>query len=168
MLFFYVKHGGQQSKNMGVARWSNTYDAGRVITTVLKINRKKIVQSSVYFPHREYADHHVEEMYRCIEHYTKWRKHTTIIAVDLGPGIGTDRLNVGPYTLNESNKRGDRLKHGPMIPNFVALNTMFKKEPEQASYISFNPWERQATGLEVINMTSVLRGRTSGHAADGG
>ena len=74
----------------------------------------------------------------------------------------------GPHTLNESNKRGDRLKYGPMIPDFVALNTMFQKEPEQASYISFNPWERQAIGLEVINMTSALRGRTSGPAPDGG
>ena len=66
-------------------------------------------------------------MHKCIEHYTRCRKHTTIIAAELGPGIGTEHLNVGPYTLNESNKRGDRLKHGPMIPNFVALNTMFKK-----------------------------------------
>ena len=122
MLFFYVKHGGQQKQNMEVARWSNIHGAGgfenkhgvgilsnrkwkrkvqwteyineRMTTTMLTINKKKIVQSSVHFPHREYADHHVGKMYRCIEHYTKCRKHTTIIAVELGPGIGTEHLNV--------------------------------------------------------------------------
>ena len=79
---------------------------------------------------------------KCIEHYTKCRKHTAIIAAELGPGIGAERLNVGQYTLNEPNKRGDGLTHGLMIQNFVALNTMFKKEPKRASYISFNEWAR--------------------------
>ena len=89
---FENKHGiGILSK--GKVQWTEDINE-RMITTMLKMNRQKIVQSSVYFPHREYADHHVEKMYRCIEHYTKWRKHTTIIAVELGPGIGTDRLNV--------------------------------------------------------------------------
>ena len=50
---------------------------------------------------------------------------------ELGPGLGVERLTEGPYTLNESNKRGDRLKQWLMILNFSALNTMFKKRPDK-------------------------------------
>ena len=48
-------------------------------------------------------------------------------ASTLGPGVGVERLSVGPYTLNESNKRGDRMEHWLMIKNFVTLNTTYKK-----------------------------------------
>ena len=58
-----------------------------------------------------------------------------IIAGDLnaglGPGIVAKRISVGQYTLNTSNKRGDRLKYSLMIQNFVALITVFKKRPDK-------------------------------------
>ena len=46
---------------------------------------------------------------------------------EFGPGIGAGRLGVGPYTLNESKKRGQWMKQWLMIRNFVALNTMHKQ-----------------------------------------
>ena len=49
----------------------------------------------------------------------------------MGPGLGAERLSVGPYTLNESNKCGDWLKHWLMIQNYVALNTVFTKRPDK-------------------------------------
>ena len=89
------------------------------MTTVLNVNRRKIVLTSVYFSHNRYTDHQVEKMCKCIESYNKCRENTTIIAGDfndqLGPAIGAERMSVGKYTLNESNKRGDRVKHGLVI-----------------------------------------------------
>ena len=69
---------------------------------------------SVCFAHSGFADHHVEEMYRTIEKHTKSRKNIQIIGGDfnaeLWPGTDVERVSVGPYTLKESNKRGDWLK----------------------------------------------------------
>ena len=101
------------------------YVSERMITTVLKLNLRKVVLTSVYFAHTGYADNHVEKMYKCIESHTKCRRNnTTIVAGDsnaqLGPGPGP----------NESSKHGDRLKRWLMMQNYVALNTMFKKRPE--------------------------------------
>ena len=90
----------------------------RMLTTLVQIRRKKVVLSSVYFLPAEHVNNHVEKMHTCMEHYTKCRKHTTIIAAELGPGCGAERLSVAPYALNESNKRGDRLKDWLMIQNF--------------------------------------------------
>ena len=103
------------------------------ITTVLKLNLRKVVLTSVYFAHTGYADNHVEKMYKCIESLTKCRKNnTTIVAGDsnaqLGPG--SERLSVGQHTQNESSKHGDRSKRWLMMQNYVAMNTMFKKRPE--------------------------------------
>ena len=65
---------------------------------------------SVYFPHSGYADHHVEKTYSAIEKHTKSKKSIQIVAgdfnADLGPGIGVERVSVGPHTLKESNRRG--------------------------------------------------------------
>ena len=36
-------------------------------TLMLKVNRRKVVLTSVYFPHTVSADQHVEKMYTCIE-----------------------------------------------------------------------------------------------------
>ena len=87
---------------------------------------------SVYFLHTGYADRHVEEACTSVEKYTQCRRHIRIVAGDfnaeLGPGIGVERLSVGPYTLNESNKRGDWMEHWLMIQNSVALSTIYKKQ----------------------------------------
>ena len=62
-------------------------------------------------------------------------KTPTIIAgyinAESGPGIGAERISVGQYTHNESNKRGDWLKHWLVIQNYVALNTVFTKRPDK-------------------------------------
>ena len=75
----------------------------------------KVMLMSVYFPHTGYADHHVEKACKSIEKYTKSSKHIQIVAADfnaeLGAGCGIGRLCVGPYTLKESNKGGDWMKH---------------------------------------------------------
>ena len=59
-------------------------------------------------------------------------RHTTIVACDFhaapGPGIGSERPSVGPYTFEELNKRGDWMKQWVVIQNFTALNTMFQKK----------------------------------------
>ena len=65
----------------------------------------------VCFPHSGYADHHVEKAYRAIKKHTKSKKAIQIVGGDfndeLGPGIGVERVSVGPHTLKEGNKRRD-------------------------------------------------------------
>ena len=62
-------------------------------------------------------------------------KNRTIMAedftVEFESEIGAERVSVGQKTLNESNKRGDWLKHWLMFHSFVALNTTFKKRPKK-------------------------------------
>ena len=69
---------------------------------------------SVYFSHTGYADHHVEKAYRSIEKFTKSKKSIQLVGGDfnaeLGLGDGIERLSIGQYTLEESNKRGDWMK----------------------------------------------------------
>ena len=73
-------------------------------------------------------------MYKCIEEHNY---HCRIFRRSFWPGIGAERLGVGQYTLNESNKRGDWLKHWLMIQNYAALSTMFRKGPDkQATFRS--------------------------------
>ena len=63
---------------------------------------------------------------------------------ELGPGIGTERLSVGPHTLKESNSRGDWLKQWLMLPKLVALNTMYRKTLEkQVTYKTPKGAEKQ-------------------------
>ena len=94
------------------------------------------------FPHSQYADHHIEKMYKTIEkHMTHCDKYIPIIGGDfnaeLGPGKGTERKSVGRYTLNEGNKRGDWLKSWLMLQDYTALNTMFRKTSQiQTTFIS--------------------------------
>ena len=65
-------------------------------------------------------------------------RHTTIVAGDFhaapGPGIGSERPSVGPYTFEELNKRGDWMKQWVVIQNFTALNTMFKKKKKDHTH----------------------------------
>ena len=42
----------------------------RAITTTIVVNRQRIKLMSVYFTHSEYADHHIEKMYKTIEKHT--------------------------------------------------------------------------------------------------
>ena len=119
---------------MGVGKYDNKHGVGimlykrwrkriidtecineRAITTTILVNRQHIKLMSVYFPHSEYADIHIENMYRTIEKHTTNSKHCIPIVggdfnAELGPGYGTECKSVGRYTLNESNKRGDWLK----------------------------------------------------------
>ena len=85
---------------------------------------------SVYFLHSGYADHHVERAYNSIEKITKFTKNMQIVGGDfnaeLGPGIGIERLSVGPHTLKQSNSRGDWLKW-LMLQKCIAFNTMYSK-----------------------------------------
>ena len=58
---------------------------------------------SVHFRHSEYADHHIEKMYRTIEkHSNSSEKNIQIVRGDfnaeLGPGDGVERASVGPHT----------------------------------------------------------------------
>ena len=106
---------------------------------------------SVYFSHSKYADHHIEKMYKTIEkHMAHSKKYIPIIGGDfnaeLGPGKGTERISVGKYTLNESNKRGDWLKSWLMLNDYSALNTMFRKTPQkQTSFVSPKGKENKLT-----------------------
>ena len=74
---------------------------------------------NVYFLRSRYADHHVEKAYRSIEKHTKPKKSIQIVGGDLnaelGPGIGVERVSVGPHTLRESNKRGNWMKQWLML-----------------------------------------------------
>ena len=121
----------------------------RAIKTTILVNRQHIDLMSVYFPHSNYADHHIEKMYKTIEkHMTNNKKCIPIIGGDfnaeLGPGKGTECKSVGKYTLNESNKRGDWLKSWLMLNDYSALNTMFKKTPQkQTSFVSPKGKEKQ-------------------------
>ena len=109
------------------------YIIERAIATVIIVNSQRIMLMSVYFPHSGYADHHIEKMYRTIEKHTKSWKNIQIIGRDFNAelGLGTDvePVSVGPYTLKESNKRGDWLKQ--WMQNQVALGTMYRKMPEK-------------------------------------
>ena len=121
----------------------------RAIKTTILVNRQHINLMSVYFPHSNYADHHIEKMYKTIEkHMTNNKKCIPIIGgnfnAELGPGKGTECKSVGNYTLNESNKRGDWLKRWLMLNDYSALNTMFRKTPKkQTSCVSPKGKEKQ-------------------------
>ena len=65
------------------------------------------------------SDHHVETAYRSSGKFTKSKRSINIVGGDfnaeLGPGVGIERLSVGQYTLQESNKRGDWMKQWLMV-----------------------------------------------------
>ena len=88
-------------------------------------------------------------MYKTIEkHMAHCDKYIPIIGGDfnaeLGPGKGTERKRVGRYTLNEGNNRGDWLKSSLMMQDYTALDTMFRKTPqEQTTFISPKGNEKQ-------------------------
>ena len=63
---------------------------------------------------------------------------------ELGPGVGSEHLSVGPYTLKDSNMRGDCMKQWMMLKKFVALNTVYRKVlDKQASYRTPKVAEKQ-------------------------
>ena len=96
------------------------------------VNHHRIKLMSVYFHHSVYADHHTGEMYRTIEKHTNSSKNSIQIVggdvnAELGPGHGVEPVSVGPHTLKEGNKRGDRMKQWLMLQNFTAFNTIYRK-----------------------------------------
>ena len=56
--------------------------------------KREIVLTSVHFFHTGYADMHIENMYRCIESYSKCGKSTSLLE--------TSRLNCDLEVLNAS------------------------------------------------------------------
>ena len=106
---------------MGVGRFENKHHIGILMNKKWRkkmqwteFNSERLIwtdccqptKKSRYFQHSGYADHHVEKAYKVIEKFTNSRTH-----ISLGPRIGIERLRVGPCTLNESNTRGDWIKH---------------------------------------------------------
>ena len=110
--------------------WTD-YNCERAICTSITVNKQHVLLMSVCFSHSGYTDHHVEMVYRSIEKLTKSEKNNIQIVGDfnaeLGPGVDVERVSVGPHTLKEGIKRGDWMKQWPMIQNFTALNTMYRK-----------------------------------------
>ena len=121
----------------------------RTITTTIVVNRQRIKLMSVSFPHSGYADHYIEKMYKMIEKHTAY--YTRYIPIfggdfnaELGPGHGTECTSVGRYTPNKGNKRGEWMKHRLMLPDYTALNTMYRKIPQkQMTFISPKGNEKQ-------------------------
>ena len=93
---------------------------------------------SVYFTHSGSADHHIE----------KCTKHIPIVGGDffaeVGPDHGTECISVGRCTHNEGNKRGDWMKHWLIVPEYTALNTMYRKTlQKQTTFIYPKGYEKQ-------------------------
>ena len=62
----------------------------------------------------------------------------------LGPGMGVERVSVGPHPFEEGNKREDWMEHWMMLQTLVALNTVFRKTPEkQVTYRTPKGVEKQ-------------------------
>ena len=137
----------------------------RAISTTILVNRQRMKLMSVYFTHSGYADHHIEKMYRTIEKHTEnCKRYIPIIGGDfnaeLGLGHGNECINVGRYTLNEGNKRGDWMKHWLMLEGYTALNTMYRKTlQKQTTFISPKGKEKQ---IDYI----LTKRRYSRHAKD--
>ena len=100
-----------------------------MIITSIKCDHQKIDRTSVYLPHLEYADMHMEKMYKNVESHCNNRKHIRIIAGDLnaqfGLGIDSEKDYSGEHTTGQPNKRGIWMKQWLMIQNYEALNTIF-------------------------------------------
>ena len=161
---------GKFDNNHGVGtmlnkRWrqriiDTEYINERAITTTILVNRQHIKLMSVHFLHSKNADHHIEKMYTTIEkHMVNCDKCIPIIGGDfnaeLGPGKGKECESVGRVTRNEGNKRGDRLKSWLMLQDHTALNTMFRKTPqEQTTHTSTNkkkiPLRRKDSEANII------------------
>ena len=116
--------------------WTNNISE-RAIATSVTVKTLRITLMSVNMPHSGYADHHVEKAKNMIEKVIKPTRHMLIIGGDfnaeLGPGIGTERRSVGQQTLNEANKRGDRMKQWLMtqIPcvHFLPMSRVWMMFP---------------------------------------
>ena len=90
---------------------------------------------------------------------------------ELGQGEGIDLSSVGHYTLNKANGRGEWMTQWLLEHNLVALNTMYKKPPQnqvtyhtqkgaekQLDYILTDRkhycWSKDAEANETIDMGS--------------
>ena len=125
-------------------RWKNQIklvqcESERVVAMSISINKHPIVLMSVYMPHSGYADHHVEKVYKTITKMIEGEKGMKIIGGDfnaeLSPGEGLELSDVGHYTLNKGNCRGEWMTQWLLENKLVALYTMYKKVPQkQATY----------------------------------
>ena len=101
----------------------------------ISVNKEPIVLMSVYVPHSGYADHQVEKVYKSILKTIEKDKSAKIIGGDfnaeLGPGEGIELSAVGHYTLNKANCRGEWMTQWLLENKVVALNTMYRKQPQR-------------------------------------
>ena len=105
----------------------------RVIIATIVVNHQRIELMSVYFLHSGDADHHVEkctEQSRSTQRTTKiaYRllEETSMLSWDQDAELNVQVL-ANTHSLNQSNTRGDWMKHWLMLQNFTALNTMYRK-----------------------------------------
>ena len=130
---------------------------------------------SVYMPHSGYADHNCEKVYKTITKMIEREKSMKIIGGDfnaeLGPGEGLELSAVAHYTLSKGNCRGEWMTQWLLQNKLVALNTMYKKIPQnqvtyctskdvgkQLDYILTDrkhyEWSRDAEASDKIHMGS--------------
>ena len=118
--------------------WTD-YISERVISTSITVNKQHVLLMNVYF-HHSGGDHHVEKVHRWKGKLTKSKKKSIqtvggYFNAEMGPGLGVERVSVGPHTLKEGNKSGGQMKRWLMIQHFTKLNTMYRKTLEkQATY----------------------------------
>ena len=180
-----VIESGKFTNKHGVAiilnkRWRNRINwvecaCERVVAASISIGRQPITLVSAYLPHSGYPDHHVEKTYKTTNKIIDKEKSMKIIGGDfnaeLGPGVGIELSNVGHYTLNKANCRGEWMTQWLLEKSLVALNTMHKKTQQkqvtyhapkgggkQLDYIltdrKHHGWSRDAEANDTIDMGS--------------
>ena len=139
-----VVESGMFTKKHGVAilsnrRWRNQINwsqcaSERVVAASISFNKQPIILVSVYMPHSGYPDHQVEKTYKTITTAMEMDKSMKIIGGDfnaeLGPGEGIELMSVGHYAINKANGRGEWMTQWLLENNLVALNTTYKKLPQ--------------------------------------
>lgn len=114
---------------------STGYISDRVIYATLSINKRyklKVIQA--YAPTMSYNDTEVETFYDDIKKATEQDYcHFTIIMGDFNARIGerSEEENcIGNYGLGKRNERGEMLVHFLKSQNLYAMNTFYKKKPQ--------------------------------------
>ena len=98
----------------------------RVISTSITVSKQHVLLMNVYF------------------HHSGLQIVGGYFNAELRPGLGVERVSVGPHTLREGNKSGDCMKYWLMIQHFTKLNTMYRKTLEkQATYRTPKSAEKQ-------------------------
>ena len=113
-------------------------------STSITVNKQHVLLMSAYFTHSGCADHHVEKIHRSNGKLTKSKKKSFQMVggyfnAELRPGLGVERVSVGPHKFREGNKRGDWMKYWLMIQHFIhptrctekRLKASFLQDPER-------------------------------------